>query len=61
VLENRGLRRIFGLKRVAIIGGRRKLRCDEFHNLYSSADIITMIKSRRIIVKESTFMGEKCI
>jgi hypothetical protein len=28
-------------------GGRRKLHNEELHNLYSSPDIIRMIKSRR--------------
>jgi hypothetical protein len=43
VLENRVLRRIFGLKRVLVPGGWRKL-----HNLYSSPSIIRMTKSRRM-------------
>jgi PAS domain-containing protein len=36
VFENRMLRRIFGLKRDEVIGGRRKLHNEELHNLYSS-------------------------
>jgi hypothetical protein len=47
VFENRALRRIFGPKRGEIIG-RRKLHTDELYNLYSFADIIRMIKSRRM-------------
>jgi hypothetical protein len=31
-----------------VTGGRRKLHNEELHNLYSSASIIRMIKSRRI-------------
>jgi hypothetical protein len=36
----RVLRRIFGPERDEIIGGWRKLRNEELHNLYSSPDII---------------------
>jgi hypothetical protein len=42
VFENRVLRRIFGPKRDEVTGDWRKL-----HNLYSSPNIIRMIKSRR--------------
>jgi hypothetical protein len=48
VLENRVLRRIFGLKRNEVAGGWRKLHNEELHNLRSSLSIIRMIKSRRI-------------
>jgi hypothetical protein len=40
------LRRTFGSKRYEIIGDSRKLPIEELHNLYSSPDIIGMIKSR---------------
>jgi hypothetical protein len=46
VFEERVLRRIFGLKRDEVTGDRRKLRNEELHNLYSSASIIRMSKSR---------------
>jgi hypothetical protein len=46
MFENRVLRRIFGPKRDEMTGGWRKLHNDELHNLYSSASIIRMIKSR---------------
>jgi hypothetical protein len=46
--ENRVLRRIFGSKRGEIIGGWRKLHNEELRNLYSSSNIIRMIKSRRM-------------
>jgi hypothetical protein len=46
--ENKVLRRIFGPKRVEVTGDWRKLHNDEFHNLYSSPNIIRMIKSRRM-------------
>jgi hypothetical protein len=48
VSENRMLRRIFGPKRVEVIGGRRKLHNEELYNLYCSPSIIRMIKSRRM-------------
>jgi hypothetical protein len=46
VSENRVLR-IFGPKRKED-GSWRKLHNDELHNLYSSANIVRMIKSRRM-------------
>jgi hypothetical protein len=39
------LRRIFGPKREEVAG---KLHNEEFHNLYSSSNIIRMIKSKRM-------------
>jgi hypothetical protein len=48
VFENRVLRRIFGPKRDDVTGDWRKLHNEELHNLYSSSNIIRMIKSRRI-------------
>jgi hypothetical protein len=48
VLENRVLRRIFGPKRDEVRGDWRKLHNEEFKNLYSSPNIIRMIKSRRM-------------
>jgi hypothetical protein len=48
VFENRVLRRIFGPRRDEVTGDWRKLRNEELHNLYSSPNIITMIKSRRM-------------
>jgi hypothetical protein len=46
VFENRVLRRIFGPKRDEVKGDWRKLHNEELHNLYSSPNIIRMIKSR---------------
>jgi hypothetical protein len=46
LFENRVLRRIFGPKRSEVTGGWRKLHNEELHNLYSSPNIIIMIKSR---------------
>jgi hypothetical protein len=48
VFENRVLRGIFGLKRVEVIGGWRKLHNEELHNLYCSPSIIRIMKSRRM-------------
>jgi hypothetical protein len=48
VFENRVLRKIFGPKRVGVTGGWRKLHNEELHNLYSSPNIIRIIKSRRM-------------
>jgi hypothetical protein len=42
------LRRIFGPRRDDVTGDWRKLRNEELHNLYSSPNIIRMIKSRRM-------------
>jgi hypothetical protein len=47
VFENRVLRRIFGPKREED-GSRRKLHNDELHSLYSSQNIVNVIKSRRM-------------
>jgi hypothetical protein len=48
VFENRVLRRIFGPKRDDVTGDWRKLHNEELHNLYSSPNIMRMIKSRRM-------------
>jgi hypothetical protein len=42
------LRRIFGPKRVEVIGGWSKLHNEDLHNLYSSPSMIRTIKSMRI-------------
>jgi hypothetical protein len=47
VFENRVLRRIFGPKREED-GSWRKLHNDELHILYSSPNIVRVIKSRRM-------------
>jgi hypothetical protein len=47
VFENRVLRRIFGPKREED-GSWRKLHNDGLHSLYSSPNIVRMIKSRRM-------------
>jgi hypothetical protein len=48
VFENRVLRRIFGSRRDEVTEDCRKLHNEELHNLYSSPNIIRMIKSRRM-------------
>jgi len=48
VFENRVLRRIFGPKRVEVIGEwKKKLHSEELNDPYSSLNIVRMIKSRR--------------
>jgi hypothetical protein len=48
VSENRVLSRIFGPKRDGVVGGWRKLHNEELCSLYSSPNIIRVIKSRRM-------------
>jgi hypothetical protein len=48
VFENRVLRITFGPKRDEVTGGWGKLHNEELHNLYSSPNLITMIKSSSI-------------
>ena len=48
VFENRVLRRIFGPKRDNVTGKWRKLRNEELNDLYSSPNIVRVIKSRRM-------------
>jgi hypothetical protein len=42
------LSRLFGPKRDEVTGGWRKLHDEKLHGLYSSPNIIRLIKSRRI-------------
>jgi hypothetical protein len=48
VFENKVLRRIFGPKRDEVTAGWRKLHNEELHDLYSSPNIIRIMKSRRM-------------
>jgi hypothetical protein len=48
VFENRVVRRIFGPKRDGVIGGWRNLHNVELRNMYSSPNIIRMMKSRKM-------------
>jgi hypothetical protein len=47
VFENRVLKRIFGPKREED-GSWRKLHNDDLHGLYTSPNIVRVIKSRRL-------------
>jgi hypothetical protein len=48
VFENRVLRRIFGPKRDGVTGEGRRLHNEELNDLYSSPNIIRVIRSRRM-------------
>ena len=48
VFENRVLRRIFGPKRDKVTGEWIKLHNEELNDLYSSLNIVWVIKSRRM-------------
>jgi hypothetical protein len=48
VFENRVLRRIFGRKRDEVTAEWRKLHNEELIDLYSSPNIVRLIKSRRM-------------
>ena len=60
VFENRMLRRIFGPKRDEATREWRKLHNEELNDLYSSPNIVRVIKSRRIWWAEHVArMGKK--
>jgi hypothetical protein len=60
VFENRLLRRIFGPQRDDGTGERRRLHNKELNDLYSSSDIVRVIKLRRMRwVGHVAHMGEK--
>jgi len=48
MFENRALREVFGPNMEEITGDWRKLKNEEFHDMYSSPNIIHVIKSRRM-------------
>jgi hypothetical protein len=48
VFENRVLRRMFGPERDEVTGVWRKLHNEELHDLYSSPNIVRVIKPRRL-------------
>ena len=60
MFENRVLRRIFGPKRDEVTGEWRKLHNEEFNDLYSSPNIIQVIKMRSMKwVGHVAHMGER--
>jgi hypothetical protein len=63
IFENRVLRRIFGPKRDEVRGEWRRLHNKELYALYSSPNIIWVIKSRRQMGRTcGTYGGEeRCI
>jgi hypothetical protein len=48
VFENRVLRRIFGARRDEVRGEWRKLHIEEFNDLYSSPNIVWVIKYKKM-------------
>jgi hypothetical protein len=65
VFENRVLSKIFGPKREED-GSWRKLHNDELHSLYSSRNIVKVIKSRRMrwaghVARLEGRGGERCL
>jgi hypothetical protein len=62
VFENGVLRRIFGLQRDEVTGEWRRLHNKELYALYSSPNIIRVMKSRRLRwAGHVARMGERCI
>jgi hypothetical protein len=60
VFENRVLRRIFGPKRNEITGEWIKLHNEELNDLYSSPNIVRVMKSRRMrCAVHVAHMGER--
>jgi len=48
VFENMVLRRIFGTRKDEVKGGWRRLHNEKLNDLYSSPNIVRVIKSRRM-------------
>jgi len=62
VSENGVLRKIFGPKRDEVTGEWRKLHIEELNDLYSSPNIVRVIKSRRMRwVGHGARMGERTV
>jgi hypothetical protein len=52
------LRRIFGLTREEVAVSRRKLHNEELHNIYSSPDILKVMKLKRRWAGHVSRVGE---
>jgi len=60
VFENKVLRRIFGPRRDKVMGEWRRLQNEELNDLYSSHNIVRVIKSKRMgWVGYVVLMGQK--
>ena len=60
--ENRVLKGIFGPRSDEVTGDWRRLHNEELNNLYSSPNIVRVIKSRRMGWAEHLArLGERCI
>jgi hypothetical protein len=57
IFENRVLRRIFGPKMKEITGRWGRLHNKDLHNLYSSPNIIRVIKFKRRLAGHTAHMG----
>jgi hypothetical protein len=60
LFENKVLREIFGLKKEEEVRGWRRLYIKEHHNLYALPNIISMIKSKRLIWVEHVACSGRC-
>ena len=63
MFENRVLRRVFGPKRDEVTGEWRILHNEELNNLYSSPNIVRVIKSKRMrwAGHVARMGGESCV
>jgi hypothetical protein len=60
VFENRVLRKIIGPKRDNVTGEWRRLQNEQLHDLYSSPDIIRVVKSRNMrLLGRVTLKGKR--